>query len=83
MSDYLAPTANMRVRFSIADSAFDTVTEGGVDNFVAETFCAQPAALATFFNGSGANTACFNANAPVLGQPWVATVAHTTMPDAP
>ena len=82
VSDHVSPTGNVRVRFSIADNPNDSLTEGGVDNFVAETFCSSPAALATFRNGGGSNTACFTTEAPVLGETWTSTIDHSSRPGA-
>jgi hypothetical protein len=38
VSDFVVPTAQMRVRFSVSDSPNNSVTEGGIDNFVVEEF---------------------------------------------
>ena len=82
VSDFVTPTSTVQVRFTIQDNPNDSLTEAGVDNFLAQTFCADPAALAGFTNGSGSNPTCFVTSPPVLGQPWVSTVAHNTMPGA-
>ncbi|MCH8252471.1 MAG: hypothetical protein IID36_08475, partial [Planctomycetes bacterium] len=42
VSDFVVPTAEIRVRFSIADDPNDSVTEGGIDNFTLQQFiCPQ------------------------------------------
>ena len=73
VSDYVTPTGNVRVRFSISDAPNDSITEGGVDSFTASLIdCSQgPAASATSRNGSGSNSVCyFNITLPKLGTNW-------------
>ncbi len=41
VGDFVTPTATVNVRFSIADSPSDSVTEAGIDNFQVERFICQ------------------------------------------
>lgn len=45
VGDFVTPTANVQVRFSVTDSPNDSVTEAGIDNFQVEAlscaFCAE------------------------------------------
>jgi hypothetical protein len=50
VSDYVAPTANVRVRFSTQDNPNNSFTEAGVDNFQVEEFVCCAADIA---NGDG------------------------------
>ena len=82
VSDFVTPTDDVKVRFTIKDNPNDTLTEAAIDNFVAESFCSANLALATFENGSGANAACFTTAPPILGQSWASTVDHSGHPGA-
>ncbi|HED66889.1 MAG TPA: hypothetical protein ENJ09_15205 [Planctomycetes bacterium] len=81
VSDYVSPSAQVKVRFRISDNPNNAITEGGVDNFRAELLC-SPAASSTFRNGTGINASCYFATAPVLGEQWDATVTHSGHPGA-
>jgi len=73
VSDYVNPTGNVVVRFTASDDPNDSVTEAGVDTFVASLFeCTPgPAAEANFYNGSGTNPACYGAvTLPIMGTQW-------------
>ena len=76
VSDHVAPTGLVRVRFQIKDGGGPSVTEAGVDNFRAFQFSLEPLANAVPRNGQGINTECFVTTAPVLGSTWTSTVEH-------
>jgi hypothetical protein len=82
VSDHVAPSATVRVRFNIKDGGGASITEGGVDNFRAFAFQAEPVAAAVPRNGRGVNASCFRTDAPVLGSTWTATVEHGHHPGA-
>lgn len=49
VADYVAPNAQVRMRFSVSDNPNDSVTEAGLDAFsIKELICAQPADLTGF-----------------------------------
>ena len=51
---YLAPTADVQVRFSVADDPNNSITEAGVDLFQVEVFvCEPPCACLADLNGDG------------------------------
>ncbi len=79
VSDFVAPTNQVRVRFSISDNPNDSVTEAGVDSFSAARIeCAgAPPAGVTSRNGTSVNVTCFsNLTLPVLGTNWDTLVSH-------
>ena len=78
ISDHVSPTANVVVRFTVADDPNDSITEGGVDTFVASLLdCTPgPSAMASTYNGSGINPTCFSTtDLPVLGTDFDLDVA--------
>ncbi len=82
LSDYVVPSANVRVRFSIADNPDNSDTEGGVDTFRAELLNC-PSANTVLRIGSGVNTTCFTQlTPPVIGTSWVTRVNHVGHPGA-
>ncbi len=50
VSDIIAPTANMKVKFVASDLADGSLVEAGVDEFVVTTFTCAPACLGDFDN---------------------------------
>jgi hypothetical protein len=83
VSDFVAPSAAVRVRFSIADLPANSTTEAALDDFRAELFaCSAPLAMAVFRNGSGVNAPCYAASPPVLGSVWVGEVDASVVPGA-
>ncbi len=53
VSDFVAPSSNVKVRFSIGDPQNNSITEGGVDNFQVELVLC-PSACPGDLDGSGA-----------------------------
>ena len=54
VGEYLAPTADVQVRFSVADDPNNSITEAGVDLFQVEVFvCEPPCACLADLNGDG------------------------------
>lgn len=53
VSDFLAPTAQVRVRFLIADAENNSITEAGVDNFQVETILCPGDACLGDIDGNG------------------------------
>ena len=53
VSDYVTPTANVQVRFFTSDSANDSITEAGIDDFQVEVIVCGPG-CPTDINGDGA-----------------------------
>jgi hypothetical protein len=83
VSDFVAPSAEVRVRFSVADLPANSTTEAALDDFRAEVFaCAGPQATAVFRNGAGVNPPCYSASAPVIGASWVGQVDASSVPGA-
>ena len=82
ISDYVAPTSQIQVRFSTDDLPNNSTIEAGVDTFVAERFeCAVASAVSR--NGTGLNPVCYtNLTPPVLGTTWQAQVSHAAHPGA-
>jgi hypothetical protein len=55
VSDYITPSADMRVRFTVADLPNDSVTEAGIDNFSVERIvCAEAPPCVGDTDGNGA-----------------------------
>ncbi len=84
VSDFVAPTSDVRVRFSVSDNPNDSITEAGVDSFVASRIeCSGPAASVTSRNGTGVNALCYvNLTLPVLGSNWNTRIDHAHHPGA-
>lgn len=79
VSDFVAPTANVRLRFSVQDNPNDSLTEGGVDAVSAERIlCDVVMASATIENGTGQNVVAYTSQTlPILGATWRAQVDAT------
>ena len=56
VSEYVTPNNQIQVRFSVADNPNDSITEAGVDDFVAETFDCSPSGLVHTVDPLFANT---------------------------
>ena len=83
ISDFLPPTAQMKVRFRASDVPDNSIVEAGVDTFLAQDFGCPHPATATARNGTGLNVTCFtNQTLPVLGTSWDTTVSHGHHPGA-
>jgi len=83
ISDYVAPSATVRVRFSAQDTPNNSLTDAGVDNFRAQSLCdGQILASANLVNGGGSNPLCVSSSAPVIGQMWTSTLDNTVRPAA-
>lgn len=85
VSDFVAPTSQVVVRFSAVDQPNNSITEAAIDAFRAERFGCPVVALAsaTERNGSGLNPACLGASGgPVLGTVWTPTVDAAVRPSA-
>jgi hypothetical protein len=52
VGDYIAPTAQVRVRFTTGDQPNDSVTEAGIDNFAVEQFLCGETCLADITGNS-------------------------------
>jgi len=84
VSDHVAPSATVRLRFQVADEPNNSVTEAAIDEVVASTFdCAGgPAASHVVRNGNGSNPLGYAVvTEPVIGQDWqllvdIATPGH-------
>jgi hypothetical protein len=85
ISDFVDPSTQVRVRFSVSDQPNDSVTEAGIDSFVASAIecAAGPAANVTMRNGSGVNVQCYSSlSLPVLGTSWNTLISHAHHPGA-
>lgn len=82
VSDHVSPTAQVRVRFVVADQPNNTVTEAAIDTFVAQRFDCASAALAIPRNGIGLNPDVFATSLPILGMDWTGTIATASIPGA-
>lgn len=81
VSDKVAPSNQIRVRFSVSDNPNDSTTEAGVDTFQAVRFGAS-ASLASR-NGTGVNVVCYSPlSLPVLGTNWNTLISHNHHPGA-
>ncbi len=76
LSDHVTPSANVRLRFSIADEPNNSAVEAAVDHVRADLFCRDPLATSTFWNGGGSNRDCLDAEPIVLGTTWQPVVEH-------
>lgn len=83
VSDYVTPSATIRVRFRAQDNPNNSLVDAGLDNFRAQLLCdSQVMASAVFINGSGSNPSCLSSGLPIIGQAWVSTIDHTVRPGA-
>jgi hypothetical protein len=81
VSDRVAPTNQVRVRFSVSDNPNDSVTEAGVDSFQAVRFGNEASQVSR--NGTGVNVVCYTPlSAPVLGTSWNTQIDHAHHPGA-
>jgi hypothetical protein len=79
VSDYVVPSASVRLRFLAVDNPNNSVTEAAVDEVVAELFSCTPAASHVVRNGNGTNPLGYAAvTEPVLGQDWLVSVDIAT-----
>ena len=79
ISDFVAPTNFVRLRFTVSDNPNDSITEAAIDTVkVFETECVDPLASAVTRNGTGVNPMCFSFfNAPELDNDWDVRVDHS------
>lgn len=79
VSDYVTPTANVRIRFTAEDQGAGSITEAAIDEVTASVFECDPAASTVVRNGTAVNALGYQAvTEPVLGQSWQTTVDIAT-----
>ncbi len=84
VSDFVAPTNQVVVRFNASDQPNNSITEAGIDEFHAQRFGCPVITLAsaTERNGSGTNPVCLTSSAtPVLGSTWTAEIDGAVRPN--
>ncbi|MFT5291985.1 MAG: hypothetical protein ACI8QS_002204 [Planctomycetota bacterium] len=79
VSDHVTPTSQVVLRFVVDDNPNNSLTEGGVDSILAQSFDGGGNggndASVTFRNGSGVNPAVFSTvTLPITGTDWVTSV---------
>jgi hypothetical protein len=84
VSDYVTPTNQIKVRFSVSDQPNNSVTEAALDEFWAERLdCQAIQASATVRNGTGINALVFaSLTDPVLGALWTSQIDASGHPGA-
>ena len=83
LSDFVAPTGQVRVRFVAADQPNNSVTEAAIDSFRALRFDCASAALALVRTGLGINLNAYTSETlPIIGMDWRTRIQTTAVPGA-
>ena len=75
VSDFVNPTANVRMRFTASDQPNSSITEAGVDAFQAIGFNCASAAVAQVRLGTNVNPAVYTSTSlPIISMDWTSEI---------